>query len=93
MAALVRSQTNLEEVETTPFAHKYMLKRPRLRQARTTDSIDLSNNAGHAGTTHVSSNGTAHNRHASSPQEPGIDNPAVEKRKFCQRESERKKAD
>ena len=85
MAVLVRSQTNLEEVETTPFAHKYMLKRPRLRQVRTVNSIDLSTNASHAGTIHVSSNGTAHDRHASSPQEPGIDNPAVEKRESFQR--------
>ena len=90
MAALVRSQTNLEEVETTPFAHKYMLKRPRLRQTRTTNSIDLSTNARDAGTAHISSNGTAHNRPASSPQEPGIDNPAVEKRESFQRAWEEK---
>ena len=82
MAAFIRSQTNLEEVETTPFAHKYMLKRPRLRQASTTDSLDLSNDirhVGHGGSPGIP-NGTAHNRRPSVPEEPAVDNPAVEKR-------------
>lgn len=37
MAALTRSQTNVEGVETTPFAHKYLQKRPRMRQRSTSD--------------------------------------------------------
>ena len=28
----VRAQTNLEEVEHSPFAHKYLLKRPRTHE-------------------------------------------------------------
>ena len=80
MAILPRSQTNLEEVETTPFAHKYMLKRPRLRQASNTDSIDLSTSTSHNG--HGASNGMARGTPPSSSQELTIDNPAVEKREF-----------
>ena len=84
MAALPRSHTNLEEVETTPFSHKYMVKRPRLREATATTPTDLSANIAHVG--HVElpslSNGTAEDRRPSLPEEPQVDNPATEKRKF-----------
>ena len=75
MAALTRSQTNLEEVETNPFAHKYMVKRPRLREATTTTSI------GHGELPNLS-NGIAQDRQPSLPEEPKIDNPAMEEREF-----------
>ena len=87
MATFARSQTNLEEVETTPFAHKYMVKRPRLREAATTTSIDLSANIGHVG--HVGheepsseSDRIAPARQPSLPEESKVDNPATEKREF-----------
>ena len=90
MSAFVRSQTNLEEAETTPFAHKYMLKRPRLRQASTIDSIDLNANTNRrVGAFPSPSNGAAHDgSHASIiEEEPRIDNPAIEKRESLHRAS------
>ena len=84
MATFARSQTDLEEVETTPFAHKYMVKRPRLRKAATTTSIDLSSNVDHVGHgEHPSlSNRIAPARQPSLPEESKVDNPATEKREF-----------
>ena len=86
MAALPRSQTDLQEVETTPFAHKYLLKRPRMLQRSTTSSISLTNTVSHR-TTPISPNAPAHGRHSSLPEGPQIDNPAVEKRKCIVRPS------
>ena len=86
MAALPRSRTDLQEVETTPFAHKYLLKRPRMMQRSTTSSISLTNTLSRR-TTPIPLNAPAHDRHPSLPEGPNIDNPAVEKRKYLGRPS------
>lgn len=39
MARLVRTQTNLDEVELAPFAHKYLLKRPRTHEHGSANAI------------------------------------------------------
>lgn len=78
MAALTRSHTNLEEVETAPFAHKYLLKKPHLLQRSTTTSILLGTTVSHG----TIPNRAAHERHSSLPDGPEIDNPAVERREF-----------
>lgn len=81
MSAFTRSQTDLEEVITTPFAHKYLLRRPRMLQhtTSTTNSIGLNTTVSHGGPPNPS-NGTAHDRHLSLPEGQEIDNPVVEKR-------------
>ena len=81
MAALTRSHTNVEEVETTPFAHKYLLKRPRLLKRSTTNSISLAPTVSHEAISN-SSNRATHGTYSSLPDGPEIDNPAVERREY-----------
>lgn len=82
MPPLTRSQTNLEEVEIAPFAHKYLLKRPRILQRSTTSSINIANLS--HGEEPTPSNETRRESRASLLEGPAIDNPAVEKREYFQ---------
>ena len=81
MSSFLRRQTNLEEVETTPFGHKYLLQRPRLMQKLTpTSSIDLPLVSPES--RQAQQNGTALDRSISATErhESDIDNPVAEKR-------------
>ena len=73
----VRRATNLEtDIETTPFAHKYLFKRPRIKEHASSYSGTLNlqhSHSSHTGFTIPGEENTSGE---------GIDNPMVEKRRF-----------
>lgn len=77
-ASHVRRNTNIEtDIETTPFAHRYLFKRPRVKEHLTrsdSSSLILQNTvSSHTGFTIPGEENTS---------SEGIDNPNVEKRRF-----------
>ena len=77
-ASHVRRATNLAtDIETTPFAHRYLFKRPRVKEHLTrsdSSSLTLQNTvSSHTGFTIPGEENTSGE---------GIDNPNVEKRRF-----------
>ena len=76
MTAIIRRQTRLEDVEYTPFAHRYLIKRPVVKDVGDSRDISLQ-------TTRNSGNGPDDAQRGPISESAGrIDNPMVEKRRF-----------
>ena len=78
LASHVRRNTNIEmDAETTPFAHRYLFKRPVVKE-HLASSYDSSLNLQHARSSHTGFTIPGEENESGE----GINNPMVEKRRF-----------